>query len=155
MDATRNWRQHHCSRAPGVFWPAPDDAEVNARPWTALALLVGLVACRFGWQLVPLEHRADAWNVAQACAILGLLGLLALVYRSSVWVLAVLALGAAWQAMTAVCSVAYIVRPWQVLPNQEQCDAALDAPLSLFGLWLAVMLAALIAQGGRRGARIQ
>ena len=128
---------------------------MNARPWTALALLVALVVCRFGWRLVPEVNRADAWNIAQACAVLALLGLLALVYRSSGWVLAVLALGAAWQAMTAVCSAAYIIRPWPVAPNQEQCDAALDAPLSLVGVWLAVVLAAMIAQGAHRGARVQ
>jgi hypothetical protein len=121
-------------------------------PWTALLLLLGLVACRYGWQAVPVPHKADAWNIAQACAMLLLLALLALAYRRSPWVLAVLALAGCWQGMTVACSTAYIIAPWPVKPNQEQCDAALDAPLSVVGLWLAALLAAQIAQGAHRDA---
>lgn len=117
--------------------------------WTALALLVVLAVCRFGWRAVPDQHEADAWNIAQAVLIIALLALLALCYRGSPCVLAALTLGGAWQAMTAACSAAYIVQPWQVLPSQEQCDAALDAPISTIGLWLALLLAArLVAQRG-------
>lgn len=117
-------------------------------------MLAWLATCRYAWNLAPVQHQADAWNIAQAMAVLGLLAMLAVPYRDSPAVLAVLALAAAWQVLTAGCSVAYIVAPWPVTDGQEQCDAALDAPVSVVGLWLASLLALQLAQRApRRDAR--
>lgn len=123
---------------------------MTRHPWTALALLAWLAACRYAWRLAPVQHQPDAWNICQALAVLGCLALLALIYASSPMVLRVLTLCAAWQALTVVSSVAYIIAPWHVTPGQEQLDAALHLPLGVYGAWLAVLLVASIAQGAKK-----
>jgi len=119
--------------------------------WTALALLCVGVLLRFVWRAAPVELEGDAWNVAQASLILFLLFLVAHAYRSA-WVWRAAALLGAWQAMTVACSLAYIIRPWPVRPGQEQCDAMLDAPLSMLGFWLAGLLLAATLQGAQHDA---
>lgn len=118
-------------------------------------LLIGTVA-QFGWHHAPVDAQGDVWNASQALLVLLLLGLCANAYRS-IWMLSVVLLVGAWQALTAVCSLAYLAAPWPVLPGQAQCSAAVDFPLGAVGLWLALLLIALISQrghqkGGQHGA---
>jgi hypothetical protein len=119
--------------------------------WTALALLIVGTVLRFGWRVAPEGAQADAWNVSQALLVLVLLALVAHAYRCA-WVLRVAALLGAWQGMTVACSLAYLHRPWAVLPGQEQCDAMADAPLSMLGFWLAGLLLATTVHGAQHDA---
>ena len=130
---------------------------MNVRhPWTALALLGWLAGCRYAWRIAPVQHQADAWNICQALAVAGCLALIAGVYAHSQMVLRVVALCIAWQFLTVASSVAYIIRPWDVAPGKEQLDALLHMPLGLFGMWLAVLLIACLAQGAtKHGARTE
>jgi len=119
-------------------------------------LLAWLAVCRYGWQMAPEQHQADAWNICQALALIGCLLLLAAVYQRSVFVLRAIALGLAWQIITVVTSAAYIIRPWDVPANKEQFDVWVHLPIGMFGLWLAVLLIACLAQGaGKHGPRTE
>lgn len=104
-------------------------------------LLVLGVAAHFAWHAAPADLQGQAWNASNAVQQLVLLALLANAYRQR-WVWVVCALLGVWQGMVAGCSLAWMVSPWPVLPNQAQCSAALDAPLGLLGLWIASILAA-------------
>lgn len=101
-------------------------------------LMVGGVA-QFAWPHAPADAQADVWNISQALLVLVLLALVANAYRSA-WTWAAAWLLAVWQAMTAGCSLLYLVRPWPVAPGQEQCSAALNVPLGAVGAWLLVLL---------------
>lgn len=114
----------------------------------AALLLIGTVA-QFGWHHAPAEAQADVWNASQALLILLLLGLCANAYRSR-WMAAAALLVGVWQGMTAACSLTYLAAPWHVEPGQAQCSAALNFPLGAVGLWLALLLIALIAQRGHQ-----
>ena len=116
-----------------------------AQEATAL-LLIGTLA-QFGWHHAPVDAQADVWNASQALLIMLLLGLCANAYRS-LWMAATALLVGAWQAMTATCSLAYLAAPWPVEPGQAQCSAALDLPLGAVGMWLALLLIAVISQRG-------
>jgi hypothetical protein len=117
-------------------------------------LLVGGVA-QYAWQHAAIDAQPDVWNVSQSMLVLVLLALLCNAYRSG-WVWATAGLVAAWQAMTAGCSLMWLAAPWPMVAGQEQCSARFDLPLGAIGLWLLLLLAAAMSQrteaeGGMHG----
>jgi len=70
-------------------------------------------------------------------------------YRGRVAVVA--AMLGLWQALTAGCSLAYLLKPWPVQPGQGQCSAALDWPLGAVQAWLGMLLAVAIYRERRHG----
>ncbi len=109
-------------------------------------LLVGGVA-QFAWHHAPEQAQADVWNVSQAMLVLFLLAAFASAYRS-VWTWSAAALLGSWQLLTVACSLAYLLRPWQVRPGEEQCSAALNVPFGAIGAWLLVLMIAGAARPG-------
>ena len=106
------------------------------------ALLALVLAVRhYGWVLAPAEWHADVWNILGAAVVVVLAFGWALWARSSVvWGLwGILA----WHELSvAGCSLAYIVRPWPVLPGQDQCAAMVDWDVQKLGA-LVVLLGVL------------
>ena len=83
-------------------------------------------------------------------ALLAGLALIANAYR--VWhVLAVAAMGAAWQLLTIGCNMAWLWKPWPTQTDGDRCSAALDVPVGVPALLLALVLAWRIYEGGRDG----
>ena len=106
-----------------------------------LLLLGGLR--HYGIYLVPLEHRAQAWNAAGALCIVALL--LAAVWRvRSRLVQAIIAWWIAEEAMVAGCSMWFIYRPWVVSPSDDQCSALIDFDLGRIGLLAITILILLL-----------
>lgn len=104
----------------------------------AVALLLLGAARHYGIYLVPLEHRAQAWNAAGALCIIALVCAVIWHARNRV-AQAVAAWIIAEEAMVAGCSLWYIKAPWVVLPGQDQCSALASFDLGLVGV-LAITL---------------
>jgi hypothetical protein len=104
-------------------------------------LLAAGAALHYGWALVPAEHQAQAWNAAGAAVRAGLL-LAVLWHVRSRFALPVLAWWLAEESLVAGCSLAYIVKPWEVLPDQAQCSALLQHDLGVYGLVAIVAIVA-------------
>lgn len=127
---------------------------MSARPGyagEAMALLLIGAAAQFGWHHVPADMQADVWNACQALLALLLLTMVGNAYRGKVLLVAVL-LGV-WQALTAACSVAYLVRPWRIEPGAGQCSSLLNWPIGAAEAWLAMVLAWAIYREAGHGAR--
>lgn len=130
---------------------------MNSRRYLTVAagvMLVGGVA-QYAWKHATTDAQPDVWNVSQSMLVLVLLALLCNAYRSG-WVWAAAGLVAAWQAMTAGCSLMWLAAPWPVVAGEEQCSARFDVPLGAIGLWLLLLLAAAMSQrteteGGTHG----
>ena len=104
----------------------------------ALLLLMG-AALHYGWGLFPAEHQADMWN-ASGAIVRAILLLIVVWHIRSRAVLLIAAWFLAEEAMVAVCSLAYIAQPWQVLPGQAQCSALLSYDLGKLGLAAITLL---------------
>lgn len=102
-------------------------------------ILAGLVVLHYGWNLAPVEHQAQVWNIAGAAARLAMLGALLWTCRGLP-----LAIGAWWAAeelMVIGCSGLYIVRPWAVPLGEAQCSALIGYDLGTLGVVVITILA--------------
>lgn len=94
----------------------------------ATALLLAWWLGHHAYKLAPVEIEGHAWNIGGAASRLVLLGILAWVIRSPIT-----DIPAAWIAAEEVqaigCTVAFIIKPWPMLPGQEKCSEALGLPL--------------------------
>ncbi len=80
------------------------------------------------YRLAPVAIEGHAWNIGGAAKTLVLLGIVALL----VWhplAHTVLAWLAAEEVQTIGCTVAYVIKPWPMVPGQEKCSAGLGFPL--------------------------
>lgn len=98
------------------------------KPVVAALLLLGVFR-HYGWELVSPEIQAQVWNAAGSIVIA--IFLLATVSRDTVLV-------TIWwiseEAQTVLCSVGWILSPWEVKEGQAQCSALLGFDLSTLGL---------------------
>jgi hypothetical protein len=97
----------------------------------------------FGWWLAPLAAQADAWNVGANASIAALAAVGAWFAGRMVRLACLLAAGLALSE--AGCSLAWLVRPWEVDAGQPQCSALVGMPLGLVGLWLLSVCIAIAA----------
>jgi hypothetical protein len=94
----------------------------------AAALLLAWWLGHHAYKLAPVAIEGHAWNIGGAAARLVLLGLVvSLAWNPAVHTVA--AWIAAEEAQAIGCTVAYIVKPWPMLPGQEKCSEALGLPL--------------------------
>ncbi len=122
----------------------------------ALFLLLLMSARHYGWQMVPAQHQADAWNIMAAVCITALVllivvGVSAGRFERARFSVAVGALWALHESWVAICSSAYIVAPWHVAPGQAQCAAwaGIDTD-KLLALVTIVVLAYLVGARTRK-----
>ncbi len=112
------------------------------RPDALAAWLVAVVLLRdVGWVWVPAELQGMASKGLGALLVLFLLGVLWRLAERSRWLLAGVAYGA-WSALqTLICSVAFMVQPWEVPPGVGICSARIDFDLGALGLMFAAWFA--------------
>ena len=112
------------------------------RELALLLLVVGMLAA-YSWRYAPAGTVADVWNIATHLHVLALLVLVGGAAQSPVvwWVVGLVAV---WQLLPALCSIWWLIDPWQVLPNDERCSSRLGVPLGLIGLGVAGWLAGAI-----------
>lgn len=113
--------------------------------WTALILLLVGLAAAYLWQVTAFDP-AYVWNASGATYRVLLLGLVAVAYKSTPVRLVCLLLSGC-DLMVAGCSIAYLIQPWQVSPDQELCSSRLNMPLGLVGAVLALGLVIYIVRG--------
>lgn len=114
----------------------------------ALLLSAGLLAA-YAWQLGDFTPavRGQVWNVSGAGLRLVLLGFVAVAYPSRS-MRAVCALLATFDVMVAGCGVAFLWRPWPIVPGQS-CAAQLHLPLGVLGALAGLALMVAIVRGPR------
>jgi hypothetical protein len=105
----------------------------------AAALLLAGVLRHYGWELLPPEIQALAWNISGAVIITILLWAVAWQYSATrlivLW----------WtfeELQVIVCSLARMLRPWTVGAGEAQCSALLGFDLSTIGLLLISLILA-------------
>lgn len=116
----------------------------------ALCLLLGGLLHNNAWKWAPPEHAAMVWNATGALLPAALLAVIALVWAHwAVTLVCLLLIGFSLQVVG--CSVAFIVSPWPVRPEDELCSSRLHAPLGLVGLWAASLVAQYVYTRGKHG----
>ena len=118
----------------------------NAVHGAAVVVLAACVARHYGYTLAPDSDRAHWWNITGA-----LLMMVLPVYAAFRWPSRLVWAAAAWwlieELMVVGCSLAYIVRPWPVVPGQDQCSALLGFDLGKVGaLVIAGVVLAIIVR---------
>lgn len=98
----------------------------------AIAVLLLLTACshEFVWQAWPFEVQGDVRAVTQWPLIAVLCFLVAFLARDRI-VTAACAAVALMSFTTAGCALAWLISPWPVGPEQEQCSAHWGVPMLL------------------------
>jgi hypothetical protein len=102
----------------------------------ACIVLAAVLVRHYGWGLVSPELAGVASKMLGALTSLVFLALIASAWRSRI-VWAACAYGAWEYGQTALCSAAYMVRPWQVDPGQPMCSAWAGFDVGFFGLLIA------------------
>ena len=104
-------------------------------------VVLGVVLARhYGWGFVPPEMAGVVSKMLGAAASMVFLALIAYAYRSRlVWLACAYGLWEYGQA--AVCSVAYLVKPWQVEPGQAMCSTWAGLDVGFVGLMFAAFVA--------------
>lgn len=94
----------------------------------AIALLFAWWLGHHAYKLAPVALEGHAWNIGGAAARLVLLGIVTSMARKPL-----IDIPAAWLAAEEVqaigCTVAYVIKPWPMVPGQEKCSEALGLPL--------------------------
>lgn len=116
----------------------------RSRSEVACALLLVLAVRHYGYDLWPPELRGLA---SKALGALSLLTMVWLVVALAPRAHAITAIALWWsveEVQVALCSFAYMVRPWPVSVGQSICSARLDFDLGAIGIvvlfWLSLFL---------------
>ena len=118
--------------------------------YRAVAALGVGVALHYGWNLVPPEHQAQAWNAAGAVVRAALVS--ALLWRTR-YAVPVVAWWVAEELLVAGCSLAYIASPWPIGDGEAQCQPLFPLDLGRLGILLAALVLAVTLSkvtGGKR-----
>ena len=106
------------------------------KPLVAALLLLGVLR-HYGWELAPPDIQAQVWNASGAIVIV--IFLLAVAWRVSpivtVWWIAE-------EAQTILCSIGWILSPWQVKEGEAQCSALFGFDISTLGLLVVSLILA-------------
>ena len=98
-------------------------------------LLAALLMVRhYVWDKFPPELQGEAWKLASALCILGLL---ALVWNAKWW--PVFAVFAFEELQVAICSAWYMVEPWHVPDGMAVCSAKAGIDLGAFGVMFVAL----------------
>jgi len=105
----------------------------------ALGLILIGATRHYGWALWPDSLRGSASKMLGALAALCLIGIVVYLAQSRV-----VLLPAAWYAFeetqTAICSAAYMVKPWAVPVGTSICSARLDFDIAAVSVLLLALL---------------
>lgn len=124
---------------------APWEAAVavrSSRTDVAAVLLVALFVRHYAYDLWPPELRGLASKALGALALLSLVWLVVSLVPRSTAVTLVALWWSVEEVQVALCSFAYMVRPWPVPVGHSICSARLDLDLGAVGIvvifWLAL-----------------
>ena len=115
-------------------------ARSSSSSLSAVLLLIGS-AKNYAWSFFP---PADRGMAAKALASIALLGCLWIIYRLAPFarLVALVLIWWAWEELQVVlCSVAYMVDPWDVPLGQSICSARIDFDLGAIGILIVAFLA--------------
>ena len=104
------------------------------KPLAAFLLLLGVFR-HYGWELVPPDIQPQVWN---ACASIVISIFLLAVVSKDTWPIVIWWLAEEVQA--TICSLAWIIHPWEVKAGEAQCSALLKFDLSTLGIFVVAMI---------------
>ena len=125
--------------------------------WLAAELLLIVAGRQHLWPAVPPAAQPIVSKALGACLVLWLLSVVQrLAWRAGLGsqILAGMLMIAAWyQAQALVCSLAYLIEPWPVLPGQALCTGRIGFDLGAIGLVLIAVAASTLSRltGGVNG----
>ena len=128
------------------------DPKSRRESWAVACELLLIVAAREHlWPRLPAELQGMASKGLGAALVLVLLSV---VYRHaprSRPLVVVLCVAAWYSLQTLICSAAYMVEPWEVLPGQGICSARIGFDLGAVGLVLLAVAASYLSRrtGGK------
>ena len=106
----------------------------------ACIVFAAVLARHYGWGFVPPELAGITSKMLGALASLAFLALIACAWRSRlVWLAC--AYGAWEYGQTAVCTAAYLVKPWPIVTGQAMCSAWAGLDVGFVGLLFAAAVA--------------
>ena len=80
------------------------------------------------YKLAPVSIEGHAWNVGGAASALLLIAAVVYLIRSPV--VDVIAAWLAAEEFQAIgCTVAYLIKPWEMTPGEEKCSSGLGLPI--------------------------
>lgn len=100
----------------------------------AALLLLGVIR-HYGWELAPADIQPQVWN---ACAAIVISIFLLATASKDTWLVA--AWWIAEEAQTAMCSIGWILSPWEVKAGEAQCSALFHFDLSTLGIFVVAMI---------------
>ena len=126
--------------------PAADSSRYNAAVY-GLAVAAAGALLHYGYNLAPVQHQAQVWNIAGALCRFVMLAII-------LWRVRGLALapGAWWlaeEALVVGCSTAFILRPWVVPAGQDQCSALLGYDLGKVSAAILMVIVAYLYRRSR------
>jgi len=104
------------------------------KPIAAALLLLGVLR-HYGWELASPEIQAQIWNAAGSFVIVIFL----LIQATRATALVVI-WWIAEEAQTILCSVGWILSPWEVKPGEAQCSALFGFDISTAGLFVIALI---------------
>lgn len=104
------------------------------KPLAAALLLLGVFR-HYAWEVVPPGLQAQVWN---ACAAIVISIFLLAAASKDTW--PVVLWWIAEEAQAIICSVGWILSPWDVKPGEAQCSALMKFDLSTLGLFVVAMI---------------
>jgi len=116
----------------------------RSRSEVACVLLLVLAARHYGYDFWPAELRGLASKALGALSLLTLVWLVVSLTPRSPVVTAIALWWSVEEAQVALCSFAYMLKPWPVAVGQSICSARLDLDLGAIGLvvvfWLSLLV---------------
>ena len=114
----------------------------RSRSEVAVVLLLVMAARHYLYDLWPPELRGLASKALGALALLSLVWVVVALAPRSTTVTAVALWWSVEEVQVALCSFAYMLRPWVVPTGQSICSARLDLDLGAIGIvvvfWLSL-----------------
>jgi len=98
------------------------------KPAVAFLLLLGVLR-HYGYKLAPSEFHPQVWNAIASIVIV--IFLLAVASKET---LPIVIWWTAEEAQASLCSIGWMIRPWEIPPGEDQCSALLGFDLSSVGL---------------------
>lgn len=107
----------------------------------AAVVLAAVLTRHYGWGFVSPESAGVVSKMMGAIASIVFLALIAAAWKRSRIVMLACAYGAWEYGQTALCSAAYLVKPWPVAEGQAMCSAWVGWDVGFVGLLFAAYVA--------------
>lgn len=96
----------------------------------AAALVCAWFVGHLAYHLAPVSIEGHAWNICQSLARVILLLVIVKTYRSPLIDIPASGL-IAEEVLVIGCTLAYLIKPWALIPGEPKCSSAVGLPLTV------------------------